>query len=201
MSLKAGRPAWDGLTVACLASGPSLTAEDCAAVADTGWPIIVTNDTFRLCPSAAIVFGFDARWWRYETSGEPRHAEVKRTMPSARRISAAHSLESIGVETIHDSKWMHGYGNSGVCSILLAAAAGAKRIILVGFDCQRAAGRSHWHGEHGAGLSNCASIAKWPGQFAQAASDARRAGAEVLNASRATALTCFPRVKLEEVIS
>lgn len=199
--MKAGRPAWDGLTVACLASGPSLTAEDCDAVAATGWPVIVTNDTFRMCPSAVVVFGFDARWWRYlSQTGEARHAEVKRTMPAARRISAAHSLETIGVETIHDSKWMRGYGNSGVCSILLAAHAGARRIILVGFDCQRAAGRSHWHGEHGAGLSNCASIAKWPQQFAQAAADARRAGAEVLNASRATALTCFPRVQLEEVI-
>lgn len=92
--------------------------------------------------------------------------------------------------------------NSGAGAIAVAAALGARRIVLVGYDCKHAAdGRRHWHGDHakGAGAGNAGSVSKWPAQFRDLVSHLR--GATVINASRDTALTVFPRMPLEEALA
>ena len=58
-------PDWRGRTVVCIASGPSLTAEDCELVRESGCPVIVTNTTFRLCPWADMLYAFDRPWWNH----------------------------------------------------------------------------------------------------------------------------------------
>src|SRR5690606_3319410 len=55
--------------VVCIASGPSLTADDCEAVKawraqEEGRGVIVTNTTFRLCPWADVLYALDAAWWK-----------------------------------------------------------------------------------------------------------------------------------------
>ena len=90
------------------------------------------------------------------------------------------------------------FGNSGAGAIALAAKAGASRVILLGYDCEKSGGKVHWHGDHPAGLGNAGSMPKWPEQFKRLA--ASLSGVEVINCSRATALTAFPRGKLESVL-
>lgn len=87
------------------------------------------------------------------------------------------------------------YRNSGAGAIALAAHFGATRIILLGYDCQKTEGKAHWHGDHPRGLGNAGSVAKWPAQFQKLAQDYR--GLDIVNATRHTALTCFPLVQLE----
>lgn len=89
------------------------------------------------------------------------------------------------------------YLNSGAAAIELAADMGAKRIILLGYDCQHTGGKRHWHGDHpkGAGSGNAGNIAKWPAIFNRLARSLK--GVEVINCTRETALTCFPRASLE----
>src|SRR5262245_15095240 len=82
---------WAGKTVVCIASGPSLIAEDCAKVKASGHPTIVTNTTFRMCPWAHVLFGFDSKWWLEYI------AEVERTfhgalLTYARRVPGVGSL-------------------------------------------------------------------------------------------------------------
>lgn len=91
------------------------------------------------------------------------------------------------------------FGNSGAGAISLAAHAGAARVLLLGYDCQRSEGRTHWHGDHPQGLGNAGSLHKWPAQFA----NLRRAipAVEVFNCSRATALTVFPLAELEDMLT
>lgn len=184
------RPDWRGRTVVCIASGPSVTPEDCALVQASGLPVIVTNTTFRLCPWADVVFGMDSRWWL-------EHVEEVKRVCAGRLMSVSPLVAKLGVETTHGCGWFQGFGNSGTCAIALAVAGRAARLVLLGYDCQKTGGRVHWHGDHPKGMSNAKSLAIWPKRFEAVAAHAKRNGVPVVNASRATALTCFPRGGLE----
>lgn len=184
------RPDWRGRTVVCIASGPSLTREDCEAVRSL--PCIVTNTSFRLAPWADVVFGFDAKWWA------EYHEEVA-SICTGRRMSMSRTARW-GVESLYGVPWFTNFHNSGACAIGLAMAGGAARVVLIGFDCQRTGGRTHWHGDHPPSMSNAASIRKWPAVFGVVAKRARAQGVPVINASRATALTCFERIDLQAAL-
>jgi hypothetical protein len=82
-------------------------------------------------------------------------------------------------------------GNSGAAAILLAKYHGARRIILLGYDCKPAEnGMRHWHGKHRGRLTDAGSLGKFPAQFQRLAP--RLGEIEVLNATRDTALTVWP---------
>jgi len=80
-------------------------------------------------------------------------------------------------------------GNSGAGAVSLALLGGARKVLLVGYDCQRTGGKVHHHGDHPKGLGNAGAMNKWPAQFAALKVPV---GRQVINCSRATALTCFP---------
>lgn len=93
--------------------------------------------------------------------------------------------------------------NSGFQALNLAAVAGARRIILTGYDMQHSERLRHWHDDHGEGLSNpearmlsgCARI------LDQVAPQFAQRGIEVLNATRQTALRGYRRVTMKEALS
>ena len=176
---------WRGLTVACIASGPSLTKEDCEAVRHM--KCIVTNTTFRLAPWADALFAMDLKWW-VEYHKEVA-ADFKGGIYSWSKVAARYGPEPM------DGK-MAGFGNSGANAVSLAIHAGASKVILLGYDCQRTNGQSHWHGDHPKTLSNARSIAIWPEKFKRLADYAKKQGVQVVNCSRVTALTCFQRESL-----
>jgi hypothetical protein len=184
---------WKGRTVVCIASGPSLTAEDCELVHRAGHPAIVTNTTFRLCPWADVLFGFDIVWWRTYRS------EVEATFRGI-RVTCSSQGRSVGVFSTENLPGFWHFGNSGTAAISLAVFGGASRIVLLGYDCQASNGRTHWHGDHPEGLSNARSLHTWPAKFLLLAQYAKRKNVPVLNASRETRLTCFPRVRLEDAL-
>jgi hypothetical protein len=185
---------WKGRTVVCIASGPSLTPEDCALVQASALPTIVTNTTFRLCPWADVLMAFDCKWWR-EYRGE-----VEKTFAGA-RLACSQGALSFGVPVItRRDTWFQAFGNSGTAAISLATVGGATRILLLGYDCQKTGGRTHWHGDHPPMLGNARSIRNWPTQFKNVARYAVGNGARVINCTRQTALTCFERFPLEEAL-
>lgn len=188
---------WKGQTVACLASGPSLTAEDCETVRAIGCPVIVTNNTFQLCPWADVVLGFDSAWWR------AYGADVARVFGGEKLCCAPvgtgpGSVAVYGVQSLHGRDWFRPHLNSGASALALAVVAGAARVLLLGYDCQKTDGKTHWHGDHERGLSNARSIAKWPLRMKNVARLAKERKVRVVNCSRSTALTCFDRRSLEE---
>lgn len=186
------KPDWSGQTVACIASGPSLTAEDCERIRAAGLRAVVTNTTFRLCPWADILFGFDTRWWRVYG------AEVAASF-GGRKIAALPTALRYGAES---PTWFSVYRNSGASAVSIALAAGAARVVMLGYDASNDpdTGKRHHHEDHPAGLANADSIPMWGYQFDRLAKHAQRLGASVLNASRRTSLQCFPRVDLETVL-
>lgn len=184
---------WKGRTVVCIGSGPSLTEEDCERARRAGLPTIVTNTTFRRCPWADVLFGFDGSWWRVHRN------EVEADF-KGERITCSAIGKAMGAESLLYQDWYQSFSNSGASAISLAIAAGAARVVLIGFDCQKTGGAVHWHGDHPKELSNARSIANWPIHFRGVARLATHRGVDVINCSRATALTCFPRAALETVL-
>lgn len=90
-----------------------------------------------------------------------------------------------------------GGGNSGFQALSLALHFGAARVILLGYDMQFTGGRMHWHPDHKRSdkmhnpdqrLMN-----GWVVRFAELAKQTK---AEIINCTRETALTCFPRQAL-----
>lgn len=187
------KPAWIGRTVVCIASGPSLTVEDCDLVRQAGHPAAVTNTSFRMAPWADVIFGMDSAWWKQYGK------EVAATC-TGRKMSTSQAAPSHGAESLYGCSWFPHALNSGAAVVELAIASGAARVILLGYDCQKTGGQTHWHGDHPKGLGNAMSVKRWPKHFQNVAEHARRAGCQVLNATRETALTCFERVNLEQVL-
>jgi len=93
------------------------------------------------------------------------------------------------------------YANSGGFAGSLAMLAGAARILYLGLDCKPADdGRRHWHGAHPPGLGDAVSMPVWADEIKRLADHACIDGVKIVNCSRDTALTCFPRIPLEEAL-
>jgi hypothetical protein len=148
--------------------------------------VIVVNTTFRLAPWADVLFAMDKAWW------DQYGAEARRDFAGSRTST----FNAPGVEWVR--KLPH-FSNSGAAAIALAAKLGARRVLMLGYDCQKTGGKVHWHGDHPKGLGNAGAMPKWPGQFAKL--KAAMAGVEIINCSRATALTCFTRGDLEKCLA
>jgi hypothetical protein len=133
------------------------------------------------------LFAIDKAWW------EMYIQNIYTTFQGDKFIAnpplRGHDIESV--------EFLNCHGNSGIGSIALAIYGGASKIILLGYDCKYTNGKAHWHGNHPRGLANVANIANWPEKFA---SFAKTVNIPILNASRETALDCFERVKLEDVL-
>jgi hypothetical protein len=181
---------WAGQTVACLASGPSLTAADVASVQAAGVATIVTNSTWRAAPWAQVLVAHDAAWIKLYL------ADLQAAAFGGRILTCA-AMRAPGVESLR-IRWplFKPFGNSGAAAVSLAVFCGARRVVMLGFDCQHTGGATHWHGSHPAPLGDAQSVHKWPLKFAQVADYARRRGADVVNATPTTALTCFRRAPL-----
>ena len=97
--------------------------------------------------------------------------------------------------------------NSGAAAISIAANAGAKRIILVGFDMKLGQDkRRHWHDIYKRGVvTNDRQMMKLHFSrhllgFPEIAKDARARGIEILNACPDSAIKDFPKVTVKELL-
>lgn len=130
------------------------------------------------------MYAHDKGWW--DTYKRDVLATFAGKRYSANRL---HDVEQVTLDA---------HRNSGAGSIALAAHMGAKRVVLLGYDCQHTGGKAHWHGDHPSHLGNASATDQWIESFGQLAA---RLKCEVLNATRETALTCWPRVDLEKALS
>lgn len=207
------REGWGGMVV-CIASGPSLTVADCELIREaraTGkCKVIVINSSFPKAPFADVLYAGDMCWWRHYESeikrGKWKPFEGERWTTS---MAASQRLK------LHHINGWHGHGrglsdcpgrinlggNSGYAAVSLAYEWGARRIVLYGYDMQRTGGKSHHHGDHPRPLRNGSIFPTWIRRFERLARDLSKARVEVLNATRTTALQCFPRASLEAVLN
>lgn len=178
-------------SIVCIASGPSLTKEDCDFVKQKGLKTIVTNSTYQLVKDPDIVYGFDLKWWDFYYNDV-----VRRCDNSLLLTQSMNSGKFDKLQTLYGAEWFTHFGNSGTAIISLAIEMGVKNIILLGYDCSMLNDKAHWHDNHPDGFSNCKSIAKWPAQFMAVSNYAKLRGVNVLNCTRSTILECFERKEL-----
>lgn len=131
----------------------------------------------------------DLQWWeRYED-------EIQSTFfgdrLSVNKIPAKFKVKHI--QTIS------GYGNSGAGAISCAIEGGATRVIMLGYDCQRTNGKNHWHADYPKRMGNCGKMDKWHTKFGLLNEHLSK-DAEIINASRESALDMFKRMDLESAL-
>ena len=97
--------------------------------------------------------------------------------------------------------------NSGAAAISVAANAGAKRIILLGFDMKLdEKNYQHWHNMYGKGNAvdqnrlKKLPFARHLRGFAAIAADANKRGIEIINCSPESKITEFPKITLKALL-
>lgn len=191
---------WPGETVVCMATGPSLIVEDveyCRGRAR----VVAINDAYRLAPWADVLYAGDKKWWTWH-KGAPGFSGLKYTL--RREVSKAFPdvvcLKVGGMKGIDDRpEYLRTGANSGFVALNLAVHLGASRIVLLGYDMQRGPNdEGHWFGEHpNKSRSDYDRFLKF---FPSVVDPLARLGVEVVNCTRETALTVFPRVALREAL-
>lgn len=184
-------PGWAGRTVAVMASGPSMSQAAADAVHAAGLHAIVVNNTFRLAPWADILYAADPEWWHL-TPDARDFAGVK---VSISPVKGTERVEGSGVDGIDlHPGYVRTGNNSGYQALQLALQAGARRILLLGFDMTG----SHWHGPHIPGLRNTTeeTFRRWIAHYSSAAPMIAALGVDVVNCAADSALTCFRKADL-----
>jgi len=91
--------------------------------------------------------------------------------------------------------------NSGAAAISLAVQLGVKKVYLLGFDMNLGEDkRKHWHGQYLHKYQQKQPFKKHLMGFPKIARDAKNLGVEIINVSRTSAITEFPKMSLKEVI-
>ncbi|MAB25329.1 MAG: hypothetical protein CMK78_13435 [Pseudomonadales bacterium] len=176
---------WSGQTVCCIASGPSLAANDCALIEQEGLPTIAVNSSWQMARFADVIYAADPAWWD--------HNQHLIDVPTERWSSYQSADTKYGINRHRVPNQPH---NSGMRAIQFAIERGAARVLLLGYDCS-VKGGTHWHGDHKSTRNPDAKrCAMWLQQFAMI----DRKQTEIINCSRETALACFPRMTLEQAL-
>lgn len=189
-------------TVVCIATGPSLTVEDVEACRGLA-TVVTVNDAHRLAPWADVLYSSDQHWWAYH-KGVPtftgRKVGIAPLMPRSEwGVTVLRNTGDRGIET--DPTGLRTGRNSGFAAMNLAVHLGAVRVLLLGYDMGvDPSGKRHFFGNHPPPLRSGPPYASFVAFFEAAVEPLRQLGVEVINCSRQTALTCFPRMAIADAL-
>lgn len=201
-------PIFAGAMVFCLASGPSLTQEVVDKV--KGRRTIVVNSSCMLAPWADVLFFTDSGWY------EPRREIVKNFAGRVTSMSRTAKRELpdkvLRVKGEGDPAFPprfppHGSPviaqgrTSGHTAISLAIALGAWDVVMLGYDMRIVDGREHHHNEYSGPRDLEQYARELVPAFAGWNKAARDIGVRILNATPGSAVTEFPFVDLDEVLT
>jgi hypothetical protein len=203
---------WSDSPCIVAASGPSLTNEVAAKVRRAqfaGWRVLVVNDAYRQVRSADALYATDFAWWSAHngardflgerwTSHSTSMAVIDDKSLVAHRYDLNFVLAKHGKGFSKDPQCIH-YGSpehSGFQAVNLAILAGAKRIVLVGFDYGYSA-EPHFFGAHPMNLRQPKAH-----EYADMARafDSVETNVQIDNATSGSGLKKFPMVDLDEAL-
>ncbi len=197
--------AWDGETAVCIATGPSLTAEQVEVVRRAGARTIAVNDAYLLAPFADVAYFADVKWWNWHKdraewksfAGEKCSIFVggnqKTSTASEAAVNLLMNASAMGFSS--DPGSICTGSNSGYQAINIAILAGARRVVLIGYDC-KATDRDHFFGAHPDKSRPPFETIRQ--RFRETIEPARKMGVEILNATPGSALDAYPRIGLAE---
>jgi hypothetical protein len=203
--------AWQGETVVVLASGPTLTDDQCSVVRDWhaggGGRVIAINTTFRRAPWADVLYACDRKWWNvygaevvasFRGQCWTQDAESAREfgLHSVRSVPAAGLSRRAGV--VYQGGGPYWGGHSGYQAINLAYHWGAARFVILGMNLRKVGHATHWHEPH-EGIAVSSPYERWQREFVPLVADLKAVGVEIVNATPDSALP-LPFVPLEEAL-
>lgn len=120
------------------------------------------------------------------------------------RVEIAPSKKNKYSDDLHFEKFLTigGGGNSGFQAINFSLQFGARKIVLIGFDMDDAAGK-HWYGRNHwprANNPDRSNFRRWIAAFDRAAPIIKGMGASVINCSPNSALKTFPIHTTEDAL-
>lgn len=188
-------------TAVCIATGPSLTEDDCRRVSE--YSCVTVNDAYRLAPWADVHYAAGADWWRIHNEAVSQSKGLRLSVKTPHTPPDSHPE---GVECwdvvrkpgLSRSMGILHHGlNSGYQAINVAYLLGARKIILLGYDMKGGPG-AHFFGPHPEPLRGCTNYSKFIAGFRTI--NPPEYGVEIINCSRDTALDAFPVMSLEEAL-
>lgn len=195
---------WRGESVAIVASGSSTRNANVGLLKDRIRCIAIKEAYSQLVPFADVVYGCEAPWWKH-----------RQGLPDFRGLKLAWSDAQIpfpGIERfkikdkqfdrllLDDPGIIGAGGHSGFQALNIALQFGAARVLLVGFDMRG----SHFYGRNNwmkANNPNESVFPRWIKGMDGAASDLKKWGIEVVNASPVSAVKSFPHMTIEQTLA
>lgn len=220
-------PLWRGLTAVILGGGPSLTPEQFEAVRRARETslirVVAVNASYLAAPWADVIYAADSHFFGWQEQGIPytglglsaREVRFRWVTFAGQKCTIQNSGANVKDEAVHmmrnrDHPSM-GYGlsmdprflvtgkNSGFQSLNLAVLAGAKKVILLGFDGEQKDGKDHFHGGHPRPTPREA-YPLYRAAMVAAEAALIDAGVEVVNCSPGSAIDTFPMMDLREAL-
>jgi len=210
-------PEWSGDTAVVAGTGPSLNAAELSVCVGRA-KLIVVGKAWLLEPLAHVLYSCDWQWWAHHAphAADFRGLRVRGSTPTSGEAQALKPIELQRVATPFAVRcaarkeaplqWLSDYtangGNSGFQAANLAARWGAKRIVLLGMDCN--APESHFPGggdsRPGRSIQGKGTVDGWLSAWENSAKEYCAAGVQVINASPASRITAFPKLPLREAL-
>jgi len=187
--------------------------------------VIAVNDAYLVAPFADICYFADSEWWGWHSRGIAK-PKLGLTAEQVRERFAAFAGEKCSIQnsganvedpSVHllrnknfpahgsgislDPECLMSGGNSGWQAINLAVLAGAKTVLLLGYDAREpASGRdSHWFGEHPK-RAPADAYAKYRQACKAGAPSLKAADVRVINCSPGSAIDAFERLDLAQAL-
>ena len=168
--------------------------------------IIAINRAYEHLPFADIHFFMDNRYYKRVQAEAAWQTFPGRKVylnmsgyPVDKGIVSLHALGRTGLSTSMGQGLYHG-NHSGVGAIGLAYCLGANPIYLLGFDCNKSDGASHFHDGYGAPTRD--SVLEGFIKDIDALADLiKPTGTRIINLNPASAIRCFPFGKMDDIKS
>ena len=194
---------WPESTIVLIAGGRSLTAQQICVVwraRKTGrCRVIAINDAYRIAPWADVLYFADGsvKWygWHKDRPEFKAFRGMRLTIEAADRAPGVHWLKNYGTKGLSENRdgVMSG-SHSGHQALNIAIHLGARRIVLLGYDCRG----DHWFGEHP--NKTAMNFGGWIANFRGIVERLAALNIKVLNCSPGSAIDAFPKRKLESAL-
>lgn len=163
------------------------------------------NDTYQRVPFTDVLYFADKKWWDWHKD-TPAYKAL--TCEKATVFTTGNLVDDPEVAMLRvagtpglsaDADALCTGSNSGHQAINIAVLAGAKRIVLLGYDAQQGPqGQHHFFGEHPDKTQ--APYANQIRELKGALPFLKDHGIEVINASAHSAINFFPKMPLHEAL-
>lgn len=209
---------WTEHRVVILGGGPTLVDGDALVRLKAGrdrdgrpLAIIAVNNAYQVAPQADVLYAADGRWWKWRQEDDAERLAAFRGCKVTTEAGVGEGdpgedayllrCDPTAAFSRQPDTLAHN-GNGGCQAINLAALAGggvAAPMILLGFDLKHAGRKTNWHPPHPIKTPE-RWVRGWIPRFNELAAELAKDGVGVVNASEDTALECFPRVPIAELL-